>query len=226
MATQTQGREFKDRIYQEFARIGKAISSPRRLELLDLLCQGSRTVEELGKQAGQSVANTSQHLQILRSSHLVEAVKNGHFVNYSLADDNVAEFFRSLRKIAEDRLGGIERMRREFLEERGVESSSDTKELMERVRNGEAILVDFRPREEYVAGHIPGAISLPYEEFDHRIKDIPKDKEIIAYCRGPYCAAAIEAVRRLREQGFKAERLEEGVIEWKARGYDLAFGEN
>ncbi|HUX08012.1 MAG TPA: metalloregulator ArsR/SmtB family transcription factor [Acidobacteriota bacterium] len=223
---QTKGREFKDRIYQEFARIGKAISSPRRLELLDLLCQGPRTVEELSKQAGQSVANTSQHLQVLRSSRLVEAVKRGHFVTYSLADNNVLEFFRSLRTIAEDRLGGIERVRSNFLEERGVEAHKDSEKLMERVHAGEAILVDFRPLEEYLAGHIPGAISLPYEDFDTRIKDLPKDKGIIAYCRGSYCAAAIEAVRRLREQGFAAERLEDGVIEWKARGLNLAFGEN
>ena len=221
MSTQATGREFKNRIYEEFARVGKAISSPRRLELIDLLCQGPRTVEELGRQAGQSIANTSQHLQVLRAANLVESQQNGHFVTYKIADEKVSDLFQSLRLLAEDRISDIERARQVYLEDRGVGDAVPTDEMKKRVASGDAVLLDVRPREEYTAGHIPGALSLPYEELGSRLDELPKDKEIITYCRGPYCAAAIEAVRALRLQGFKASRMEEGVIEWRSRGEKL-----
>ena len=221
MNTPATGREFKNRIYEEFARVGKAISSPRRLELIDLLCQGPRTVEELGRQAGQSIANTSQHLQVLRAANLVEAQQNGHFVTYKIADEKVSELFRNLRELAEDRISDIERARQIYLEDRGVADSVPTDEMKKLVAAGEAVLLDVRPSEEYAAGHIPGAVSLPYEELGRRLNELPRDKEIITYCRGPYCAAAIEAVRMLRLQGFRASRMEEGVIEWRSRGGKL-----
>lgn len=222
----TSARSFKDTVYEQFARIGKAVSSPRRLELLDLLCQGPRTVEALARQAGQSVANTSQHLQILRASRLVEAEREGLFVTYRLADHEVCDFFRSLRRLAESRLLEIERVTREFLEQRDVMEPVDSAALVERVRSGEVTVLDVRPPEEYRAGHIPGAISVPLSELHSRLAELPSDREIVAYCRGPYCVLAIDAVTALRAQGFDAVRLEDGVPEWRARGLEVALGDN
>jgi len=203
------------------SRIGKAISSPRRIELIDLLCQGPRTVEALSKQAGQSIANTSQHLQVLRSANLVESEQNGHFVTYRIADEKVANFFRSMRELAADRLSGIERARKEYLQNRGVSETIDAEEALLRVRRGSALLLDVRPSEEYHAGHIPGARSLPFAEFRRKLKELPKNKEIITYCRGPYCATAVDAVRLLKRRGYNATLLEEGILEWRSRGNRL-----
>lgn len=219
------GRRYKDAIYEQFARIGKALASPRRLELLDLLCQGPRTVEALSGEAGQSVANTSQHLRVLRAARLVEAEKSGLFVTYRLADGEVCSFFQALRELAESRLAEVERVTREFLEERGALEPVDRRVLVERMRRAEVIVLDVRPREEYRAGHIPGAISVPLAELKRRLDTLPRDREIVAYCRGPYCVLAIEAVEVLRERGFRAHRLEDGVPEWRARGFEVAVGD-
>lgn len=219
------GRRYKDAIYEQFARIGKALASPRRLELLDLLCQGPRTVEALSGEAGQSVANTSQHLRVLRAARLVEAEKSGLFVTYRLADGQVCSFFQALRELAESRLAEVERVTREFLEERGALEPVDRRVLVERMRRAEVIVLDVRPREEYRAGHIPGAISVPLAELKRRLDTLPRDREIVAYCRGPYCVLAIEAVEVLRERGFRAHRLEDGVPEWRARGFEVAVGD-
>ena len=221
----TSSRQFKDAIYEQFARIGKAVSSPRRLELLDLLCQGPRTVEALARAVDQSVANTSQHLQVLRRARLVEAERKGVAVTYRLADAEVCHFFRSLRRLAEERLAQVERVTRQFLEERGTMEPVDRDALLERVRRGEVTVLDVRPPEEYRAGHIAGAISVPLGELDRRLAELPRDREIVAYCRGPYCVLAIEAVKVLRERGFEAMRLEDGVPDWRARGYAVAVGE-
>lgn len=218
-------RRFKDTIYEQFARIGKAVASPRRLELLDLLCQGPRTVEVLASAVDQSVANTSQHLQVLRRARLVEAEREGVLVTYRLANEEVCEFYLSLRHLAEARLAEVERVTREFLEKRGTMEPVDRDGLLERVRRGEVTVLDVRPPEEYRAGHIPGAISVPLRELDRRLADLPRDQEIVAYCRGPYCVLAIEAVALLREHGFEATRLEDGVPDWRARGYSVTVGE-
>ena len=218
-------RKFKDTIYEHFARIGKAISSPRRLELLDLLCQSPRTVEALAREANQSIANTSQHLQVLRSARLVEAEKQGLFVTYRLADELVCDFFRILRELAESRLAEIETVTREFLEQSGAMEPVDQEVLLERVKSGEVTVLDVRPAEEYRAGHIPGSISVPLGELERRLTDLPRSDEIVAYCRGPYCVLSIKAVELLRARGFKAVRLEEGMPDWRAHGFEVAVGE-
>jgi len=214
-------RFFKDAIYEQLARIGKTVSSPRRLELLDLLCQAPRTVEALAKQANQSIANTSQHLQVLRAARLVEAEKKGLFVTYRLADPAVGEFFRSLRLLAESRLAEIEQVTRDYLKGRSGMEGVDREALLERVRRGEVVVLDVRPSEEYQAGHIPGALSVPLKELESRLEGLPADQEIVAYCRGPYCMLAVEAVERLRARGFKATRLDESVSDWRARGFEV-----
>jgi rhodanese-related sulfurtransferase len=212
------GRKFKDDIYEQLGRIGKALASPRRLELLDLLCQGPRTVEALAHEAGQSLANASQHLQVLRGARLVETEKHGLYVTYRLADDRACRLFRELRTLAESRLLEIHEITREFLEQRGELEPVDRDELVARVRSGEVTLLDVRPTEEYEAGHLPGAVSVPLDELESRIADLPDDREVVAYCRGPYCVLAVQAVEALRAKGFDATRMEEGVPDWRARG--------
>jgi len=215
----TPNRRFKDSIYEQFARIGKAVSAPKRLELLDLLCQGPRTVEVLADLAALSVANASQHLQVLRAARLVEAEKKGLFVEYRVANDQVCEFFRSIRSLAESRLAEVEQVTRAFLTERGAMEAVEGDELLRRVRGGEVTVLDVRPAEEYRAGHIPGALSVPLGELKKRLAELPKNREVVAYCRGPYCVMSIDAVELLRKKGFKARRLEQGVVDWRARGW-------
>jgi rhodanese-related sulfurtransferase len=217
-------RDFKDEIYDQLARIGHALASPRRLELLDLLCQGPRTVEALSRQAGQSLANTSHHLQVLRAARLVDAEKQGLYVTYRLAGEEVCTFFQALRGLAESRLAEIERITRTFLEERGALEPVQRDLLLERVRGGEVTVLDVRPREEFEAGHIPGAISVPLEELERRLSELPQGREIVAYCRGPYCVLSIEAVALLKERGFTALRMEDGVPEWRALTWPIETG--
>ena len=218
-------RAFKDAIYEQFARIGKAVSSPKRLELLDLLCQGPRTVEVLAKESGLTVANTSQHLQVLRAARLAETEKEGLYVIYRLADQNVCEFFRAMRVLAESRLAEVELIKRRFLEGREGMEPVDRKALLERVRKGAVTVLDVRPKEEYHAGHLPGAISIPLKELQLRLSDLPRDQEIVAYCRGPYCILSIQAVELLRSRGFKAVRIEEGIQDFRAMGFHIAVNE-
>jgi rhodanese-related sulfurtransferase len=218
----TPARRFKDTIYEQFARIGKAVSAPKRLELLDLLCQGPRTVESLAGQAALSVANASQHLRILRTARLVDAEKKGLYVEYRLADEAVATFYVALRGLAEARLGEVERVTREYLDARGAMEPVESEELLRRVRKGEVTVLDVRPVEEYRAGHIPGAISMPVGELKARIKELPRGREVVAYCRGPYCVMAVEAVTILHARGFAAHRMEQGVTDWRARGWRVA----
>lgn len=216
---------FKAAIYEQLARIGKAVSSPARLELLDLLAQGPRTVETLARLTGQSVANTSHHLQVLRRARLVEADKAGLYVTYRLADTAVSTFFLHLRRLAEARLAEIEHITRQFLHDRGALESVDRAELLRRVRSGAVTILDVRPREEYRAGHIPGAVSVPLPELKKRLPELPKNRDIVAYCRGPYCVMAIEAVELLRQRGFRAYRLEDSIADWRARGWRVETGD-
>ena len=197
---------------------------PGRLELLDLLTQGPRTVEGLAREAGISVANASQHLRILRAARLVEAEKRGLFVIYRLADQGVGDFFLTLRTLAEDRLADIERIVRQFMEGRESLEPVERESLLDRVREGVVTVVDVRPREEYQAGHIPGAVSVPLKELESYLSRLPSDRRIVAYCRGPYCVLAIEAVEILRAHGFRATRLDDGVLEWRARGLPISVG--
>ena len=214
----TPGRRFKDAIYQQFARVSKALASPHRIELVELLAQGPRTVEALARLSDMSLANTSQHLQVLRAAGLAEATREGLFVTYRLADPKVSELFLALRSVAEARLAEVERIKRGFLAERDQLEEIDEAALRRRVREGAVTLLDVRPPEEYAAGHIPGAISLPLPELVRQLADLPKRTEIVAYCRGPYCVLAVEAVALLRKKGFRALRLEDGVLDWAAQG--------
>jgi rhodanese-related sulfurtransferase/DNA-binding transcriptional ArsR family regulator len=217
-------RRFKDEIYGQLARLTKAVSAPKRLELLDLLCQGPRTVEALAGQAAISVANASQHLKVLRAARLVEAEKKGVHVEYQLADERVCRFFATLRELAEGRLAEVERVARAYFEERGAMEAIAGAELLRRVRRGEVTVIDVRPSEEYRAAHIPGALSMPVAELGERIGELPRGRDIVAYCRGPYCVMAVDAVELLRKRGYKAYRMEHGVLDWRARGLRIEAG--
>jgi rhodanese-related sulfurtransferase len=217
----TPGRRFKDAIYEQLARVGKAVASPRRLEVLDLLCEGPRTVDALATQIGQSLANTSHHLQVLRAAHLVESERAGTHVTYRVAGDDVRALFQTVRGLAESRLAEIERVTRSFLEEREAMEPIDSVALVARMRAGSVTLLDVRPTEEYQAGHVPGSVSVPLGQLEGRIEELPRGRGIVAYCRGPYCVLALEAVELLRSRGFDAVRMEDGVREWRARGFDL-----
>lgn len=218
------GREFKNRIFEQFARVGKAVASAKRIELLDLLCQGERHVEALAEAASISVANASQHLQVLRAARLVDTEKSGLFVTYRLADSSVADFVRQLRILAEKRLAEVEQVTKSFIEGRIGFEEVNRGELLRRVRKGEVTVLDVRPTEEFDAGHLPKALSVPLAELEVRMIHLPKNREIVAYCRGPYCVLAIEAVARLRKRGFQAVRLDLGVVDWKALGLPVETG--
>jgi rhodanese-related sulfurtransferase/DNA-binding transcriptional ArsR family regulator len=219
--TQTPARRFKNAIYEQFARVSKALASPHRIELIELLSQGPRTVEALARMTDMSLANTSQHLQVLRGAGLLEATKEGLFVTYRLADRSVADLLLSLRKVAEVRLAEVAKISRDFLAENAQLEPVDEDALRRRVRKGEVTVLDVRPLEEYAAGHIPGALSVPLPELAKRLSALPKRREVVAYCRGPYCVLAVEAVKLLRARGFRAVRLEDGVLDWAALGLKL-----
>lgn len=216
---------FKDASYGQLARIGKALASPKRLELLDLLCQAERTVEALAAETRMSLANASQHLQVLQGARLVEASKNGRYVVYRLADALVSDFFRSFRLLAEDRLAEIEQIRRRFFNEHEAVDAVDRATLLQRVQQKRAIVIDVRPTNEYLTAHIPNALPIPLEELEHRLSELPRSKEIVAYCRGPFCVLAKEAVELLRSRGFRAMRLKDSVQDWLASGLPVATGE-
>src|SRR5579884_3426309 len=218
-------RDFKDASYGQLARIGKALSSPKRLELLDLLCQCERTVEALAAETGMSVANTSQHLQELQAARLVETTKSGRYVVYRLADALVSDFFRRFRLLAENRLAEIEQIRRRFFSENEEVSPVDRRTLLKRVQQKKAIVIDVRPPNEYRTAHIAGALPIPLEQLKLRLSELPRNKEVVAYCRGPFCVLAKEAVDVLRSNGFRASRLEDSVHDWHARGLPVAVGE-
>jgi len=217
-------RQYKDAIYEQLARIGKGVASSTRLELLDLLCQGPRTVDSLARQAGQSVANTSKHLRLLHGARLVETERRGTYISYRLAGDEVCDLFLMLRTLAESRLAEVETIARDFMLSRQALEAVERGELVRRVRDGESILLDVRPREEYEAGHIAGALSVPVAELEEVLSELPTGKQIVAYCRGPYCVMSIEAVRILRDRGFDAVRLEDGVPDWRAHGLPVEAG--
>jgi len=219
-------RRFKDAIYEQFSRIGKAVASPKRLELLDLLCQGEKTVETLTQETGLTLANASQHLQVLRAARLVEAEKEGLYVKYRLADQMVCEFFRSMRVLAENRLAEVEMIKRQFLEGKEGMESVDRNGLLKRVKDGSVTILDVRPAEEYRAGHIPGALSVPLGQLEGLLSNLPRNQEIVAYCRGPYCVLSIQAVEMLREKGFKAVRIEEGIQDFRAMGFPITANGN
>jgi rhodanese-related sulfurtransferase len=212
-------RAAKTALFDEFARAAKALANGRRLELLDVLANGERTVEALAGEAGLSVANTSQHLQVLRQGGLVSSRREGTSVYYRLAAPEVFELWRSLRTLASARLAEVERLATAYLGARDQLEPVTREELARRLQDGDPLMVlDVRPAAEHAAGHLPGAVSIPVEELRRRLTELPTDREIVAYCRGPYCAFAHEAVAVLREEGFTAKRLEDGLPEWQAAG--------
>jgi rhodanese-related sulfurtransferase len=210
------GRAEKDALFEAIALMGKAFASPRRLELLDLLAQAPRTVDELAKASEQSMANTSQHLQALRAAGMVTRAREGTSVRYALAGHEALTVWLALRDASVARLAEVERAAREYLGE-DVEAIG-REELVERLRRRDVVLVDVRPGEEFAAGHIEGARSIPLEELRERLAELPADREVVAYCRGPFCAYAHEAVRQLRAAGRSARRLEDGLPEWRLAG--------
>jgi rhodanese-related sulfurtransferase/DNA-binding transcriptional ArsR family regulator len=217
-------RQFKDRLYDQFARIGKALSSPHRLEILELLAQSERTVDSLATEIGLSLANASQHLQALRQAALVDSRKDGLFVYYRLAGAEVVELSKVLRTVAEGRLAEFERIVREHFGDRANAEAVPIAELLKRARSKQVVILDTRPANEYVAGHIAGAISVPVDDLQRRLRQLPKDKEYVAYCRGPYCVYADHAVDILRSKGRRAQRLLEGFPEWKMAGLPVEAG--
>ena len=209
----TPGRQAKEAVFEAVAKMGKALASPRRLELIDLLAQGPRTVDELARAMEQSSANTSQHLQALHGAGVVERRREGLRVRYSLAGDDIVNLWSTLQRVSADRIAEVERAAREYLGE-PVEALARG-ELEARLQTGDLVIVDVRPEEEYEAGHIEGALSIPIEQLAQRLAELPEGSEVIAYCRGPFCAYANQAVRELLEAGRAARRLDVGWPEWK-----------
>jgi rhodanese-related sulfurtransferase len=218
-------RAFKQELFGQFARIGKAMASGARIELLDLLSQTERTVEELAELTGMSVANVSQHLQVLRRAQLVEARREGLYAFYRLADESVFRLWQTMRTVGETRLAEIERVVAAYLKDRAALEPVTVKELAQRLEEGGTVVIDVRPVEEFAAGHIPKALSIPVSELKRRLAQLPRTKQIVAYCRGPYCVQSDEAVSLLRRKGFNARRLEIGLPDWRANGLPVAVAE-
>lgn len=208
----------KQKLYSQIARIGKAACHGHRLELLEYLAQGEHTVEALARLTGLSVANTSQHLRVMRHSGLVNARKEGLYVYYRLADDEVIRLLASMRKLAESQLAEVEQLIRVYLTVKDKLEPVPRSELLERARNGLVTVIDVRPPEEYASGHVPGAVNIPLKDLEQRLKELPREQEIVAYCRGPHCVLAFDAVAQLRAKGFQARRMEDGFPEWREAG--------
>jgi rhodanese-related sulfurtransferase len=214
-------RDFKDNLYAEFAVLGKALANPHRLELLDLLAQGKRSGEELAKEAALSLANASSHLQVLRQARLVEADKRGLNVIYRLAAPEIFQLWQTLRDVGSARLAEIDRLVENYFTDRDEFEAVDNEELLRLLKDEAVIVIDVRPELEYEQGHIPAARSVPVENLKRRLAELPRDVEIVAYCRGPYCVHSDQAVRLLHRHGFRARRLSEGFPEWRAAGYPV-----
>ena len=217
-------RDFKDPLYAQFARIGHAVSTPKRIELLDLLAQGERTVEQLGALSDTPVKNTSAHLRALRQARLVETRRDGPYVYYRLAGDDVLHFLRTLQALARGRLAEVEQAARLYIDGRDAMEPVGLAELKRLAREGSVTVIDVRPPDEFEAGHIPGALSMPVAELPRRLGELPKRREVVAYCRGPYCVYSVEAVELLRSKGYRARRAEDGMPDWRAAGLPVSTG--
>ncbi len=221
------GRGAKTALFDEFARLGQALANGRRLEIVDVLANGERTVEGLASETGLSVANASQHLQVLREVSLVRRRRAGTRIYYELRDPEVFDLWRNLRSVAAQHSAEVGQLADAYLGARDSLEPVTRAELLRRLKRGEDVVVlDVRPAEEFAAGHLPPAVSIPLAELRRRLRELPHDKEVVAYCRGPYCAFAHKAVRVLQQAGFRARRLEDGLPEWKAAGLPVvATGE-
>jgi rhodanese-related sulfurtransferase/DNA-binding transcriptional ArsR family regulator len=215
----------KAELFDQFARIGQALSSGRRIEILDVLANGERSVEGVAEQVGLSLANASRHLQLLREAGLVSSRREGTFIRYRLAAPEVYEFWTALRSLANKRLAEVERLVEAYIGSLDGLEAVTREELYGRLSSGDDLFViDVRPGEEFAAGHLPSAVSIPLEELKKRLHQVPKDREVVAYCRGPYCAFAPEAVAHLRAEGYRARQLEDGLPEWAAAGLPVEAG--
>lgn len=211
-------RAAKDALFDGFATVGRALGNGRRAEIIDVLAQAERSVEEIAADIGQSVANTSQHLQLLLRAGLVASRRDGNRIYYRLASPRVSELWAAVRDVAEAHVAELDGLARAYLGDRGDLETVGRTELVKRLRDGEVVVIDVRPAAEYAAGHIRGAVSIPINELGKRLKELPRNRRVVAYCRGPYCVYADDAVRTLRKRGYKAVRLEEGYPEWAAAG--------
>jgi rhodanese-related sulfurtransferase/DNA-binding transcriptional ArsR family regulator len=219
-----ESREAKDRLYEAFARTAKATASPKRIELLEILAQGERSVEALAEATGMGLTNTSAHLQVLARSRLVQTRKEATRVFYRLAGDDVAAFVVMLRDLARSRLAEVDQVVRDYFLARDELEPVSRNDLLDRAGKGKVVILDVRPTEEFAAGHIPGALSVPLGELDAALARLPRHGEIVAYCRGPYCVLAPQAVQRLRASGYRARRLADGLPEWRLAGLPVAIG--
>jgi rhodanese-related sulfurtransferase/predicted transcriptional regulator len=211
-------RIFKDKVYSILAKMIKAMANPHRLEIVDLLGQGERSVEEIAVETNMSIANTSQHLQVLKAANLVEIRREKNYIHYRLAHEEIYKSWQNLRQLGLERVAEIEKLIKDFREEKNVLEAIKLDELLNRLKSKNIVLLDVRPSTEYKNGHIPKAINIPVEELSVKLKKLPRNKEYIAYCRGPFCVFADEAVNILTKKGFKAKRLVEGFPDWKSRG--------
>ena len=216
--TKSTDAEHKARLYEAIGRVASALGSAGRLQILEFVAQAERSVDALAAMTGLSVANTSKHLQALRQGGLVSARKAGLRVFYSIAGDDVAALLSALREVSEHRVAEVERLLRTWLAHRDDLEAVPAREVLERAKKGLVVVLDVRPAEEFSAGHLPGAVNIPIHELERRLRELPKRKEVIAYCRGPYCLMSYEAVSLLRKKGIKARRLEAGLPEWRATG--------
>lgn len=222
MSAQKPSHTAKQRIYAQFARISKALAAPARLELLDLLSQGERSVDALARATALSVANASQHLQVLAAARLIESRREGQRILYRVADPSVEALWHALQRTAEVRLAELDEVAREYLIGRDDFEPIERAELVRRLRAGTVTLIDVRPADEYAQAHIEGAVSVPLDELPRWARSAPKKQQVVAYCRGPYCVYALQAVETLRKKGFDAVRAEDGVSEWREAGLPIA----
>lgn len=215
----------KTTLFAQFARVGKVLASPSRLLLLDLLAQGEKAVETLADQAKLSVTNTSNHLRELRATSLVRTRRDGQSVLYRLASPSVHDLVRTLQDVAFDHLAEVREVVRDYYDDPDALEAVDAATLRARLDAGDVVLLDVRPPDEYASAHVAGAVSIPIDELERRLSEIPRDRQVVAYCRGPYCLYSRQAVERLRAEGFEAFRMEEGVQEWASRGFPLMAGD-
>jgi len=214
-------REFKNKVYEELAKITKALANSHRLEIVELLAQGDYSVEQISTQAHLSVANASQHLQVLKAAQLVEVTRHGNFIHYRLANENVFKAWKALRDLGIERMATVEKLVKDFRKSKFTLESVTIDTLIQKIESGKVTILDVRPETEYHKGHIANAISIPFDELSYRLKELPKRNEIVAYCRGPFCVFADEAVALLTKSGYKAKRLEEGFPDWATMGLPI-----
>lgn len=219
-------RHFKDKVYTELSKVSKALANPHRLEIIELLAQGDFSVEQISVNTNLSIANASQHLQVLKTAQLVEITRNGNFIHYRLANENVFKAWKALRDLGVERIATVDKLVKSFRNSKFSLESVNIDELIHKIESGKVTILDVRPETEYRNGHIPNAVSIPFDELSDRLKELPKRTEIIAYCRGPFCVYADEAVALLAASGYKAKRLDEGFPDWKFRNLPIEVSVN